>query len=737
MEVFGLGIRIQEEGSAAVEAAIKRLRAELVTTAGVANSLGAKIGNLTSRTNGLATSFRTAGTASVQSAGIMESSLRKVGSQFAATYLGTQALINGFRMLVNTSDTMLLLEGRINLVAKGTDNLRLLQNRLFASSQLTRTSLASTAELFARISRNSDQLGMSQAQLLNFTELTQMSIRTSGINAIEASRGMIQFSQALASGVLRGDEFRAVMEQMPGLARSIADGLGVPIGALREMANSGELTAERVIAAIQKMEGQIRSDFSKLPVTIGDGMTRIGNSLSNGIRNFNDATGAAESLGKALSSLANKLDYLFGVIGNNIENIKAGMIILGGIVLGAFSPKLVLAINVFIARLFAAGIAHIGAATAAGVHSTAMIAVMSAASLAAGAVRGLALALGGPVGIAIIAAVTGFALLNKHLNETEDAFNNVGKSAHKGMNEVLAYLALFDARPTGPKALTDEQIKAQNELIAITNVNRDQLIFGIRTTEFELKRLGIMQTELGRIRAEGFAGMTPMQAGVMEQKAPVMAPVVGELIDVQGMQTSITESLGNLTTFIQSKAKENAAIVRQTLIDNFGEGISTTLQQSIEQGLTGAIMSGRISNLWKAMAQSLTAGLARVMVKFATDSQIYGKLMDKITGLLAMGNGLGAVIAAGAMLAFAYANGGKATVGNTAIAGGGGGMMTGFAAPVSPTQQIIFGATSATTAAGMTPRQAMNVTVIGPNDPSAQRAIQELMTKANSRGRIG
>lgn len=736
MEVFGLGIRIQEEGSAAVEAAIKRLRAELVTTASVANSLGAKIGNLTNRTNGLATSFRTAGTASVQSAGIMESSLRKVGSQFAATYLGTQALINGLRMLVNTSDTMLLLEGRINLVAKGTDNLRMLQDRLFASAQLTRTTFAATAELYARISRNADQLGLSQAQLLNITELTQMSIRASGINAIEASRGMIQFSQALASGVLRGDEFRAVSEQMPGLARTIADGMGVPVSALKDMANAGELTADRVIAAIAKMEQKIRADFGKLPVTIGDGITRIGNSLTNGIRNFNDATGAAEKLGRALSSLANKLDYLFGVIANNIENIKAGIIILGGVLLGAFAPKLVLAINVFIARLFAAGIAHIGAATAAGVHSTALIAVMSAASLAAGAVRGLALALGGPVGIAIIAAVTGFALLNKHLNETEDAFNNVGKSAHKGMNEVLAYLEFTGFVPKKP-TLTEEQIKAQNELLAITNVNRDALVFGIRTTEFELKRLGIMQTELGRIRAEGFAGMTPMQAGMTEQMAPKMPPVVGDLVDVQGMQTSITESLGNLTTFIQSKAKENAAIVRQTMIEEFGEGIATTLQDSIEQGLTGAIMSGRISNLWKAMAQSLVAGLARVMVKFATDSEVYGKLMDKITGLLAMGNGLGAVIAAGAMLAFAYANGGKATVGNTAIAGGGGGLMTGFAAPVSPTQQIIFGATSATTAAGMTPRQAMNVTVIGPNDPSAQRAIQELMTKANSRGRIG
>ncbi len=710
MEVFGLGIRIQEEGSAAVEAAIKRLRSELTATANVANGLGTQIGGLTGRTNGLATSFRTAGAASVQSAGIMESSLRKVGAQFAASYLGVQALANGLKMLVDTSDTMLLLEGRINLVANGTENLRLLQNRLFQSAQLTRTSFASTAELFARVSRNSDQLGMSQQELLNFTELTQMSIRTSGINAIEASRGMIQFSQALASGVLRGDEFRAVMEQMPGLARSIADGLGVPIGSLREMANTGQLTADKVIAAISKMEGKIRSDFGKLPTTIGDGMTRIGNSFANGIRNFNDATGAAESLGKALSSLANTLDRLFGFIANNIEDIKAVAITIGGILLGAFSPTIVAAINAVGAAI--AGISVSGA--------------------------GVMALFGGPLGIAIAVSIGAFALLNKYLNETKDAFDNVGKSAHKGMNEVMAYLDLFAKGSKGRKALTEEEIAAQNELLKITNVDPSKLIYGSRTTEFEMKRLGTMQTELGRIRAEGFAGTTPMQAGMAEEMAPKMPPVIGKLFDAEQIKADIDTQLGDLGAFIADNAKFHADIAAENMQATFADGIGGAIQNGLEQGMTAAIMSGKISNLWKGMAQSLVAGLARVMVEFAIKSKVFGTMMESINKLLMLGNGLGAVAVAAALLAYGYANGGKATMGATTMAGGAGGMSYGVSSGSAlPVQQIIFGQTSATTAAGMTPRQSMNVTVIGPNDPSAQRAIQELMTKADSRGRLG
>jgi hypothetical protein len=96
-----------------------------------------------------------------------------------------------------------------------------------------------------------------------------------------------------------------------------------------------------------------------------------------------------------------------------------------------------------------------------------------------------------------------------------------------------------------------------------------------------------------------------------------------------------------------------------------------------------------------------------------------------------------AVASAVAMLTLARSMGGGASGADMVGTGGAGGLTYSAASSAAPTQQIIFGATSATTAAGMTPRSSTNVTIIGPNDPSAQRAMQELMAKADSRGRLG
>jgi hypothetical protein len=171
-------------------------------------------------------------------------------------------------------------------------------------------------------------------------------------------------------------------------------------------------------------------------------------------------------------------------------------------------------------------------------------------------------------------------------------------------------------------------------------------------------------------------------------------------------------------------------------IGNFTKALAQTLSSSMSEAITDYVMTG-LSKLWKDFGKTLVKGLADAMAEFASTSIVFAKMMEAVKKFLAFGNGFGAILAATALLAFANANGGKATMGNTSVAGGAGGLMTGMSAGSLPTQQIIFGATSATTAAGMTPRSLTNITVIGPNDPSAQRAIQELMNKANSRGSLG
>jgi tape measure domain-containing protein len=790
MEVFGLGVRIKEEGAATVEAALNKLQKQFSATTKAANDfakaitkIGESGGALRLVVNDLDATARTAGRLNVaqnnlanssrnvrdalsqkiivtgqaaQAQANLESSLIRSAKQFAATTLSVTGIVMAIRQLVMTSDEMMLLEGRINLVADSTANLRELQDKLYESAQKTRSSYASTSELYARVARNSDQLGYSQEQLLRFSELTQMSIRTSGINAIEASRGMIQLSQALASGVLRGDEFRAVMEQMPGTARAIAEGLGVPIGKLREMANAGQLTAQLVMDAILRMDSSIRADFEQLPVTIGDGFTRIGNAFQKSIVDANQVTGATNTLGEALSDLAKNLEGpltqafigagnaakgltpIFQAIGDtanfiadNFKTIKATLIALAGVIAATFSAAIVASVTAFLAPIIAAATGLVGTIAAFGFLNVAIIAVVAsieALKLAIAAIPGL--------GLAIVGLTALFAYLNKQLDDTNDLYEEMDRVGQLNMEKQIAAIragAAAKKQADAQKKELDEKELARLQKLTEEALKYNAIVLAAQQ-ERRAARFGPMQSTVG-MAMERLT--VPVEfRDTLERTAPKIKPET--FVDIEGLKTGIQSSFSELNQFIAQNADISAKIAYDNLRAAFTEGVGGAIKDGLKQGIEGAIMSGTLQGGFRALSQSLISNLANVMVDFAINSQFFGKMMDNINKMLAMGNGLGAVVAAGALLAFAYANGGKSTVGSSQIAGGrGGSVMTGFSPVAPPVQQIIFGATSATTAAGMQPRQAMNVTVIGPNDPSAQRAIQELMTKANSRGRIG
>lgn len=190
-------------------------------------------------------------------------------------------------------------------------------------------------------------------------------------------------------------------------------------------------------------------------------------------------------------------------------------------------------------------------------------------------------------------------------------------------------------------------------------------------------------------------------------------------------------------------ALSEAQALAVELQTTFQETIGNALVGGIVGGIEQAVASGNISDGFKALSSMLLAGIGDAMIKFGTSTAAFSQFMAKITAALTTLNpaaglaaslaliGVGAALKGAARGMFGGQGGGNA--GSIANFGGN---MGGFAS-ATPTTQIIFGQTSATTAAGMQPRQAMNVTIIGPNDPQAQRALQEMMTKANSRGRIG
>lgn len=237
-----------------------------------------------------------------------------------ATFLG----VFSARKLIEYADTWKLIEGRLKIVTDGADQLRRVQDELLGVANETRTSYEATAKLFTRIALNADELGRSERELLDLTEAVNKAIQVGGGAASEASAGVVQLSQALASGVLRGDEFRSVMENMPGLAKAMADGLNVPVGKLREMAFAGELTADVVIDAILRMKGSIDEDFAAIPVTIGGAFTVLGNEIMEFVGNADEGSKASSAFADTILAMAQTIDMATAALKRYNEARKEG-----------------------------------------------------------------------------------------------------------------------------------------------------------------------------------------------------------------------------------------------------------------------------------------------------------------------------------------------------------------------------------------------------------------------------
>lgn len=216
----------------------------------------------------------------------------------------------GVRELIRYSDTWKSLEGRLSIAAKSMAELRGAQQKLFEISQNTRTSLEATTGLYIKLEQSSKNLGRTTNELLRFTELINKSFIISGASSAETAGAVRQLSQALASGVLRGDEFNSIMENAPRVQQALASSLGVSIGKLRQMAETGQLTSKSVVDALLKQGIAIDREFSKIPTTIGQALTQLDNAFLKFIGNSNAIATGSSSIAAAITSLANNFDLL-------------------------------------------------------------------------------------------------------------------------------------------------------------------------------------------------------------------------------------------------------------------------------------------------------------------------------------------------------------------------------------------------------------------------------------------
>lgn len=190
--------------------------------------------------------------------------------------VGAYISIQGVGKVLSISDELTQATSRLDLMnnsfneINGTANeTSELVNMVYAAAQDARGSLDSMASVVARFGNNArDAFGNSE-EVVAFADLVQKQMAIAGASTQEAANAELQLSQALGSGVLRGDELNSIFEQAPNLIQNIADYLDVPIGQIREMAADGELSADVVKAAIFAAADDINGKFDEMPMTWG------------------------------------------------------------------------------------------------------------------------------------------------------------------------------------------------------------------------------------------------------------------------------------------------------------------------------------------------------------------------------------------------------------------------------------------------------------------------------------
>ncbi|MDD3325643.1 MAG: tape measure protein [Zoogloea sp.] len=171
-------------------------------------------------------------------------------------------------------------------------------------------SLEATAGLFTKLAEAGKQMGLGQAEALRLTETVNQAVRLSGASAQASEAALTQLIQGLQGGVLRGDEFNSVMEQAPRLAKALADGLGVTTGALRTMAEAGQLSSETVIRALQGQARAVETEFGKLPATIGGAITKLQTQWQAWIGDLDQSSGTSAQVAAGIEAIANNFDQL-------------------------------------------------------------------------------------------------------------------------------------------------------------------------------------------------------------------------------------------------------------------------------------------------------------------------------------------------------------------------------------------------------------------------------------------
>lgn len=230
------------------------------------------------------------------------------------------AAIKGYVAALSVKSIIQMADGYTKFTAQLKLATRSTQEYATAYDDVRRIAYAAQADLggvgvlYARIANGTRELGISQQKVADITETVNMALKVSGATGEEAASAMLQLSQAFASGVLRGEEFNAVNEAAPRLMKALADGMGVTVGSLRDLATEGVITSQVMAEALPKALSQLREEAKSID-TIGGAYTNLKNKMFELVGTTAQVSGFTSAVNGGLELVANNLTTIVSIVG--------------------------------------------------------------------------------------------------------------------------------------------------------------------------------------------------------------------------------------------------------------------------------------------------------------------------------------------------------------------------------------------------------------------------------------
>lgn len=352
-----------------------------------------------------------------------------------------RSLMSGIYSLTKISDEMTQMAARVKLINDGHQTDLELQNKIYQAAQRSRGAYSDIADTVAKLNLLAGKAFTNNDESILFAETMQKAFAVSGATVSEQSAALHQMSQALASGVLRGDEFNSIMENAPLIAKAIEDYLGVTRAELRELSSDGAITADIIKNAVFEAAGDINEQFNDMPLTFSNAMQMIKNTAMIEFQEVNNTiskafnNGAFQSgikqISAAIARVAKFALWLTNLIVSN-WTVISNVLLAAGIMIGTITALILLQKSIVIASniAMAARIVLTALTTKATIAEAASMVAATGATVSATAAQWAfnASLLANPITwvvIAIIAIIAAIILWIRHIGGLKIAWLTV------------------------------------------------------------------------------------------------------------------------------------------------------------------------------------------------------------------------------------------------------------------------------------------------------------------------